>query len=53
MIDPRGAAGFNPNVREWGVDDVVAWLCQFEPLRSRAYVAEIRRQQVHFTPFLA
>lgn len=48
MIDPRGAAGFNPNVREWGVDDVVAWLCQFEPLRSRAYVAEIRRQQVHF-----
>lgn len=44
--DRRDHVGLNPNVREWAVEDVVAWICQFEPLRSKAYVSEIRRQRV-------
>ena len=34
------------NVREWDVNDVLGWMCQFEPLRSKSYEREIRRRKV-------
>jgi hypothetical protein len=46
--DRRELVKLSPNVRQWSVEDVVTWLCQFEPLRSKAYVQEIRRMKVIF-----
>eukprot|EP00952_Eustigmatos_sp_NYUAD-ZCMA_P003164 13769-Eustigmatos_ZCMA.PRE.1 len=36
--EKREPVRLSANVREWAVDEVVTWLCQFEPLRSKAYV---------------
>lgn len=34
------------NVSEWDVNDVLAWMCQFEPLRSKVYEVELRKRKV-------
>jgi len=36
----------NPNVYEWSTEDVVLWLLQFESLRSKSYIADMKRHKV-------